>query len=123
MPDGQQILADVETIAGAENVCLLSAPSEHPGSATGKIKWIQKHLPGYRKRYLLGPSKGFVAAPGKILVDDGDHNIADWNKKGGYAVLVPRPWNSLHHLTTTPDYFIDSIYVVRKMARIDTKRF
>lgn len=63
--------------------------------ASGKQRWIRKHLPEYfdHGRYLIGPDKDIVAGPGRVLIDDGEHNIDAWVEAGGLGILVPRPWN------------------------------
>lgn len=91
--NGKAILRMVEAVFGKDNVYLLSKPCESPESASGKLEWIQKNMPDYAKRYLLGPAKNFAAHSGAVLVDDNDENVADWAKRGGEAVLVPQPWN------------------------------
>lgn len=94
--DGRQILAAVEETFGVANVCLLSSPTLHPGSLSGKYRWISEHLPQYQRRFLLGPPKHLLAQPGTVLVDDSDANVGRFRKEGGEAVLVPRAWNVLH---------------------------
>jgi 5'(3')-deoxyribonucleotidase len=94
--DGLEILKIVEAEFGATNVYLLSKPCDSPESASGKLEWIQKKLPDYANRYLLGPAKDFAAHTGAVLIDDNDVNINTWRKRGGIGVLVPRPWNSAH---------------------------
>ena len=52
------------------------------------------------------PIKASVCQSKTLLIDDSDKNVDSFRKCGGHAVLVPRPWNSLHgfnaldHLTT-----------------------
>ena len=59
-----------------------------------------------QRQFLIGPSKHLCANPETLLIDDSDKNVDSFRKCGGQAVLVPRPWNSLHglnaldHLTT-----------------------
>jgi len=94
--DGPDILVYLESIFGPENICLLSAPTlSH--SVSGKFKWIEKNLPQYLKRFLIGPAKRFCAYEDAVLIDDRDKNVEEFIDAGGQAILVPRPWNSLHH--------------------------
>jgi hypothetical protein len=37
-----------------------------------------------------------VSGPDCVLVDDSDKHCNAWTAAGGYAILVPRPWNSQH---------------------------
>ena len=94
--DGKELLAFVEKEFGASNVYVLSKPCDAPESASGKLEWIQRNMPFYSKRYLLGPAKEFAAHAGAVLIDDNDANINAWRKRGGIGVLVPRPWNTAH---------------------------
>lgn len=110
--DGKDILKEVEELFGMENVCLLSSPSHCPSSVYGKLEWIRRHVPAYSKRYLLGPDKGFVASSGRLLIDDGDHNIQKWVGGKGIAVRVPRPWNSEHEFSDS------SLYIVRERLKM-----
>lgn len=91
MPDGKKILAVVEPY----DPVILTCPGPYSGGQ-GKIDWIRNHLPHFYEsgRYLLGPAKMYVSRPGTILIDDGDHNIEDWEINGGWGILVPRPWNA-----------------------------
>jgi hypothetical protein len=114
MPDGRQLLETVERTFGPENVWLLTSPIDgHTGDAAvppwvgptqancaaGKIDWIERNMPAYRRRYFVAPKKEAAAGWGKVLVDDRDGNVADWRPFP--AVLVPRPWNGLHPLAGT----------------------
>lgn len=93
--DGREIMSVVEREFGAENVCILTAPSGFPGCAEGKIAWIARELPEFYRsgRYLLGPAKYFAAGPGKVLIDDSPDNTFSWRAAGGNTFLLPRPWN------------------------------
>ena len=107
--EGRHILQMAEQVFGEPNVRLLSSPSSDPMSAAGKVAWVRRELPQYAGRLILCPGgpksddpavirgKGAVAGPGKVLIDDSDHNLAEWARGGGDAgILVPRPWNSQH---------------------------
>lgn len=98
MPDGREILETVERLFGQENVCLLTSPNLSPWCASGKVLWIERNMPAYKRRFLIGPRKEFCAFPGNVLVDDNDKNVHDFVSKGGSAVIVPRPWNASWHL-------------------------
>lgn len=94
--DFHALLGIVESAFGAENVCLLTSPIANEGCTTGKVRWIYKHLPDYKRRFLIGPVKHFCAHERSVLVDDYDKNVNNFREHGGKAVLVPRPWNSMH---------------------------
>lgn len=97
-----QWLLDVSAaIVGENNVCILSSSTRDGSCLAGKLDWIQSELPRWMHRqYLLGPRKQFCAAPDALLIDDRDYNVDTFRAAGGRAILVPRPWNSLHGVET-----------------------
>lgn len=98
MPDGQEILDVIESYAGPKEICLLTAPTRSPGCAAGKMAWIRRELPKYRRQFLIGNSKQFCASKDTVLIDDADRNIDAFKAAGGLTVLVPRKWNSNYEL-------------------------
>jgi hypothetical protein len=99
--DGGAILSFLEAKFGYQNICLLtSPPHSNTGDAIrGKIDWVERHLPKYKRQLLIGPAKEFCAHSGSILVDDADHNVTKFALAGGNTYLVPRVWNSKHAIT------------------------
>ena len=92
MPDGKKILALIEDYFST--IYLLTAPMEHSGSYTGKIKWVYRHIPSYNRKTIITPiNKSVFAKPGVLLIDDSSDNVKDFKLMGGEAVLVPRAWN------------------------------
>lgn len=108
-PDGKHIVDLVERAFGKENVCILTKPLKVYGCLEGKTQWIRDNMPDYYygNRYLFGAAKEFAAGPDVYLVDDNDDNIRNFNAWGGNGVIVPRPWNSHHHLANTTFRYID----------------
>lgn len=97
-PDAAGIVAAVEEFD--PGYAVLTSPCLTVGSPDGKYLWVERMLGKHvRPRTIMCNRKGLVAGPGKVLVDDSDANCADWEECGGLAILVPRPWNSLHDLT------------------------
>jgi len=98
MHDGREIISMLEEKFGKKNIFLLTAPMPNPGSGTGKIQWVKRHLPEYSNRLIISSApKCLFARPNTLLVDDKDSNVDDfWRYGGGKAILVPRPWNELH---------------------------
>jgi 5'(3')-deoxyribonucleotidase len=79
------------------NFYICTTPSQSPDSCSGKLEWIHRHL-GYQfNRYFMAPSKSPLAAPGRLLIDDGDHNCKAFDEAGGEFICVPQPWNSNAH--------------------------
>lgn len=98
--DAQQIVAEVEAKFGRDNVCLLTAPVLVDGCLEGKAAWVRSRFPQHSKRLLIGSCKEFCASPDACLIDDSDDNVNKFRAAGGNAILVPRPWNSLHGADT-----------------------
>lgn len=96
MDDAFELLEIVESIVPQKDICILSSPTRNPGCIPGKIAWIERFIPQYRRRFLIGPKKDFCANIRHILIDDYDKNVEDFRKAGGRSILVPRLWNTLH---------------------------
>lgn len=97
-PHYREIVAACEREVGAENVCLLSSPSSNVGCPSGKLRWLDRHLPAYRRKVLIGPNKEFCAHAGAILIDDMQANCDKFIEHGGRAILWPGPWNANAHI-------------------------
>jgi 5'(3')-deoxyribonucleotidase len=61
----QEIVTLLEDRFGDKNICLLTAPIETYGAIDGKRAWIRKHLPQFRRRYLVAskPSRTRAGTP------------------------------------------------------------
>jgi len=93
MPYGRQFLGLLESLFGAEHICLLSFPSYSPDGPRGKIEWVRRELPQYEMRLILAMDKRFCASPDAILFDDKPRNVTEFREAGGQSILVPAPWN------------------------------
>ena len=78
---------------GEENICLLTSPIRTDGCIDGKMDWIRKHLPQFKRRFLVGPAKQFAASSSHVLVDDRPKNIEEFKAVGGNVFMFPAPWN------------------------------
>jgi 5'(3')-deoxyribonucleotidase len=78
------------------SIYILSAPPPYSRAHVGKLNWIQKHFPDYATRTILTQHKSLLAAPDRLLIDDGDHNIKPFKSAGGQVARVARPWNEGH---------------------------
>lgn len=94
MSDALELLKVVEGLRTETAIC--STPSSASFSASGKLSWIKKNLPKYERKYILTPLKSYCATSDTILIDDSDDNCNEFRQAGGAAILMPRPWNSLH---------------------------
>ncbi len=63
----------------------------------GKMKWLQRKAPALASHFIMTTApKSFAASPWSVLIDDSDKNCQEFIEAGGNAIVVPRPWNSLH---------------------------
>lgn len=93
--EADQIVAALTEWVGIDNICILSAPSADPRCIPGKLEFLAREFPQI-KHTMFGSAKHLLAGPDKWLVDDKDLNVNGFRNNGGSAILVPRPWNSLH---------------------------
>ena len=96
MEDGRAILALCEDAVGVENVIICTTPAAWPGSAEGKLRWIEQQMPNYARRFVLTPDKSWCANGRTLLIDDSEHVVAAFRQSGGATLLCPRPWNAMH---------------------------
>jgi 5'(3')-deoxyribonucleotidase len=94
--DAQQIVDLLTEKFGESNICLLTSPTLDPRCASGKIKWIEKEFPQFKRQFLIGPNKAFCARSTHLLVDDAEHNVTAFKAAGGGAFLLPRYCNKHH---------------------------
>lgn len=93
LPHMNEFLELLESKFGEENICILTSPIRTDGCIDGKMSWIKKNIPRYKRRFLVGPAKEFCAGPSRALVDDSHTNVDKFRQAGGHALLVPAPWN------------------------------
>jgi 5'(3')-deoxyribonucleotidase len=102
LPESEEmgfLLRTCRDSVGYLNTCILSGIIRCPDYLAGKLNWMQKHLPEELQRnFLLGFEKSFCACPESLLIDDNDANVQEFRDEGGQAILMPRPWNSLHNV-------------------------
>lgn len=94
-PEGADLLAGLIRLAGKENIVLCSSPAPWgtAGSAMGKLTWIERELPEFRRQYMLSPCKHEAANSQILLIDDNNENCEAFRKAGGFSLTVPQPWN------------------------------
>ena len=116
-PEADEIVKLAVLEFGIENVAILTAPSKDPGSVPGKRYWIERHYPAFRKRMIFttASAKCFVAGPRKVLIDDKDSNVDEFDEHGGTGILVPRPWNAEHMLER------DLVEVIKDQIKVAKK--
>lgn len=105
-------------LANKVPVVFVSAPSRDPGSAAGKLQWLQDNIPDeeylgrpLNRCFALCPSKHLLAHGNAVLVDDRPLNVERFQASGGTAMVWPQPWNT----SGTLDY-IRAVDTVLKKA-------
>lgn len=98
----------------ADNVIVLSSPSEHPGCYSGKYTWIRKIL-GPKVKFCPFSEKQLFSKAGRILIDDRELNLSKWVdvEDSGDVILFPSQGNRLHSLAEFP-----TDYVYNKLERM-----
>ncbi len=93
----------VELLAPLEEWYIVSSPSRHLSSRTGKLKWVQQHLPQKLDHCFLTSRKAlFGRIPGAWLVDDRVDNLTAFTKAGGNGIVFPSWGNHLSHMAHDP---------------------
>lgn len=80
MPDGKELWDAVKEYKPT----ILTAPSRHQSSKTGKKAWLKENLPDVP--YIIEEKKYKYADKDAILIDDRDKNIKEWKEAGGIAI-------------------------------------
>ena len=76
-----------------EQVCILTSPSMAANCIPEKRAWVRKYYPQLAGNMLLGAAKHFLAGPDRMLLDDRDKNIENFDAYGGVGITVPQVWN------------------------------
>lgn len=64
----------------------------HPSAVEAKFEWIRKHLPFFPiKHFIICSCKSRIK--GDYLLDDGMHNILEFEAAGGKGIVFERPHN------------------------------
>lgn len=116
--DGYRLFHLTRDHVGKESVGILSSPCRTYGCDAGKRQWVDMFLPSdIRRRTFLGNDKHLFAGRGKVLIDDHEDNVEKWIKAGGWAVLIPRPWNKRRGESDHEGFFdVENIFTEVKNA-------
>lgn len=99
--------------------CIVTKPPRGFKTAHLKAAWLRKLFGPDFEDFFLGSQKHFFAAPGHVLIDDGEHNCKQFEAKGGKAILFPQYWNANHMLwPEAPQYTVDQLYALDGRAPI-----
>lgn len=91
---------------GITHTFVATSPSMMPDCASAKTEWLQKFFGRRFRSYAITPVKRELAAYGKVLIDDFDGNCDDFRDNGGYAIVFPRIWNSMHEQADDPIRYV-----------------
>ena len=72
---------------------IVTSPAWSAECYSGKFEWLT-NLGVKPSNICMIHAKYFMAAPGRLLIDDADHNVEKWTANGGEAILFPHAWNS-----------------------------
>ncbi len=65
-----------------------------PGSYSGKVRWIHKHISPTFKNIIMTRHKHLLAHSNALLIDDNEQNTEMFTIHGGNSFLFPQSWNS-----------------------------
>ena len=96
MPDGQELWRYIKKYKPN----ILSSPSQDPSSKVGKEAWLKMNLQNsYKKAYFYNRSnKQLFSDKNRILIDDLQQTIDEWNDKGGIGILHTSAANTIKEL-------------------------
>jgi hypothetical protein len=96
MSDGQELWSYIKK----HKPYILSAPSQDPSSKIGKEAWLKMNLQNnFKKAYFASRgNKQMFAGPNKILIDDLQQTINEWNAKGGIGIHHTSASNTIKEL-------------------------
>jgi hypothetical protein len=85
MSDGQELWRYIKKYKPN----ILSAPSQDPSSKIGKEAWLKMNLQNsFKKAYFYNrANKKLFAGPNRILIDDMQQTIDEWNTAGGIGIF------------------------------------
>ena len=94
MSDGKQLWKSIEKY----NPSLLSTPSEEASSRYGKHLWVKENLPGTKLILANREKKKNYSKKNRILIDDRQDTIQEWNARGGIGILHTSAENTINQL-------------------------
>ena len=96
MPDGEELWRYIKKYKPN----ILSAPSQDPSSRVGKEAWVKMNLKNnYNKLYLYSrANKKLFAGENRILIDDMQQTIDEWNAAGGIGIHHTSAANTIKEL-------------------------
>jgi hypothetical protein len=88
------LLRTCQKFVSREELYFATSPTKDPDCLAGKLEWIQAHAPAWMHRqYFITPRKHKLGHRRELLIDDVEEHCRLFRKRGGKAILMPRPWN------------------------------
>jgi 5'(3')-deoxyribonucleotidase len=97
---------------------VITTPSEHLSSYTGKMKWLSRVFDSHINRCFINPNKHLLAKPGAILIDDKEENVRKFIAAGGDGIIFPSLGNSLHRLADDPVPYVKQMLGAKNALRV-----
>jgi len=93
--EAQPIIHMCQKYFKESDIYLISASYQTPRILAGCIWWYKKYFPDFytRKKIVFCNEKHLLANIGTILLDDHDETCKAFSNRGGWTILMPRPWN------------------------------
>lgn len=85
----------------------------NPRSVEAKYEWIAQHLPFFPQNRMIVCTHKFMIK-GDYLLDDGMHNIYDFQKAGGTPIVFERPHNAheVHDFVKVKDWLSFEKFII-----------
>ncbi len=99
------------------DIYFATTPTLSSECVAGKYDWVKKHFPEYRSKLIICTHKEVLAGPNTILIDDRDKNCEAFEKAGGIAIPVPRPWNNFECDLENPHTYDHICKAIRGVCR------
>lgn len=90
-----------------EDFRLVSQPTLHETSYSGKALWVAKRFPLHK--LILTMDKSLLASPTAVLIDDTQRNCDQFVKKGGHSILFPTTYRNGQREIITVEWIRDQL--------------
>jgi 5'(3')-deoxyribonucleotidase len=96
-PEADGLMAFLEEHFGQENIAFCTSPVKTgiEDCVRGKMEWIEHFYPKYKRQVMITPVKHFAAHHRAVLIDDTSDKVYEFQRAGGNAIFMPRPWNTV----------------------------
>lgn len=88
---------------------ILTSPSLSPHAYYGKAEWLKNMFGFHFNDIIITKHKHLCAGPDRILIDDTDKKIEDFEAAGGIGILYPRRWNKNKDIVKGHEYVLNEL--------------